>query len=319
MLAMFRLKHFLMDIKIFLFVMLALPYVMAEQMDWGDNPDLVEEANTIEGRENYKIMVVIEGENIDMECQVLSTSEPVSEIAWKIDGKEVKPEEKPTLSYAYGEVFMQSYFKMSSISRDRDGSTVSCNYARGQYGGSVRAVLAVFKMEICQAGHGKVRITFMEAGRKSPRETYVEDRIKAKISKIMGKIKIMTENNEYSVTVPYRRLEQNKNLINLQPWLSQAKKDACTTTNITPTSVTPDSPDSPDSADSTRLPTSREPRPADCQKFYQCDGGQTAEQTCGEGTVRNEVAKVCDWSVNEHKLSYLNKLGLSFGPSSGHD
>eukprot|EP00092_Neocalanus_flemingeri_P028573 GFUD01031029.1.p1 GENE.GFUD01031029.1~~GFUD01031029.1.p1 ORF type:complete len:298 (-),score=87.42 GFUD01031029.1:6-899(-) len=297
-----------MDIQIFLFGMLALTTVMTEQMDWGDNPDLVEEANIIEGRENYKIMVVIEGENIDLECQVLSTSEPVSDIVWKIDGKEEKSEEKPILSYAYGEVFMQSYFKMSSISRDRDGSTVSCNYARGQYGGSVRAVLAVFKVEICQAGDGDFRITFMEAGRKSPRETYVEDRIKAKISKIMGKIKIMTENNEYSLTVPYRKLEQNKNLIDLQPWLSQAKKDECTTTNITP-----------DSPDSTRLPTSREPRPADCQKFYQCDGGQTAEQTCGEGTVRNEVAKVCDWSVNEHKLSYLHKLGLSFGPSSGHD
>eukprot|EP00092_Neocalanus_flemingeri_P017460 GFUD01018888.1.p1 GENE.GFUD01018888.1~~GFUD01018888.1.p1 ORF type:complete len:245 (+),score=73.60 GFUD01018888.1:64-798(+) len=227
MLAMFRLKQFLMDIQIFLFVMLAMPSVMAEQMDWGDNPDLVEEADTIEGRENYKIMVVIEGENIDLECQVLSTSEPVSDITWKIDGKEVKPEEKPTLSYAYGEVFMQSYFKMSSISRDRDGSTVSCNYARGQYGGSVRAVLAVFKMEICQAGDGKVRITFMEAGRKSPRETYVEDRIKAKISKIMnqGKIKIMTENKEYSVAVPYRKLAKKKHLIDLQPWLSQAKKD----------------------------------------------------------------------------------------------
>eukprot|EP00092_Neocalanus_flemingeri_P011850 GFUD01012779.1.p1 GENE.GFUD01012779.1~~GFUD01012779.1.p1 ORF type:complete len:305 (+),score=88.90 GFUD01012779.1:157-1071(+) len=304
-----------MDIQIFLFGMLALTTVMTEQMDWGDNPDLVEEANIIEGRENYKIMVVIEGENTDLECQVLSTSEPVSDIVWKIDGKEEKPEEKPILSYAYGEVFMQSYFKMSSISRDRDGSTVSCNYARGQYGGSVRAVLAVFKVEICQAGDGKVRITFMEAGRKSPRETYVEDRIKAKISKIMGKIKIMTENKEYYVTVPYRKLEQNKNLINLQPWLSQAKKDdiACTTTNITPTNVTPHSPDS------TRLPTSRVPRPADCQKFYQCDSGQTAEKTCGEGAVWNEVAKVCDWSVNEHNLNYLNKLGLSFAPDSGYD
>eukprot|EP00092_Neocalanus_flemingeri_P033245 GFUD01036152.1.p1 GENE.GFUD01036152.1~~GFUD01036152.1.p1 ORF type:complete len:326 (-),score=86.75 GFUD01036152.1:715-1692(-) len=208
-----------MDLHIFFFVMLALPSLMAEQMDWGDNPNMVEEANYIEGRENVKIMVVIEGEDIELECHVLSTSYPVSEISWKINGKEEKTNEQPIISTAYGEVFIQSHLQMSNISRDRDGSSVSCNYAKGQYGGSVRAVLAVFKMQFCQAGGGNVRVVAKEAGRDRPGETFVEDRIKDKIRNITGEHKVMLENGEYSVTVPYNSLIGNNKLVELHPQL----------------------------------------------------------------------------------------------------
>eukprot|EP00092_Neocalanus_flemingeri_P002396 GFUD01002562.1.p1 GENE.GFUD01002562.1~~GFUD01002562.1.p1 ORF type:complete len:476 (+),score=94.20 GFUD01002562.1:97-1524(+) len=211
-------RHVPMVAQNLLFVMLTLSTVLAEQMQWGDNPDMVEEANDIEGREKDKIMVVIEGEDMDLECQVLSTSDPVSDIRWKIDGKEENTEDQPIISTAFGEVFIESHLQMSNISRDRDGSTVSCNYAKGQYGGSVEALLAVFKMDFCNCGGGNVtiktneeersslfRILFMEAGRGSPGERNVDKRIKAKITNITftDEDQITSENGEYSVTVPH--------------------------------------------------------------------------------------------------------------------
>eukprot|EP00092_Neocalanus_flemingeri_P028576 GFUD01031032.1.p1 GENE.GFUD01031032.1~~GFUD01031032.1.p1 ORF type:complete len:911 (-),score=155.86 GFUD01031032.1:100-2832(-) len=208
-----------MDVHKFIVVMLTLSSLMAEQMDWGDNADLVEKIKYIEDRKNVKLLVVFEGEDIDLECQVFYTSEPVGNIVWKIDATEEETNKKPILSYEYGEVFIQSHLQMSNISRDRDGSTVSCNYAKGQYGGSVRAVLAVFMMQFCQAGGGDVRVVANEAGRDSPGETFVEDRIKDKIRNITGEHKVMTENGEYSVTVPYNSLIGNIKLTHLYPQL----------------------------------------------------------------------------------------------------
>ncbi|XP_071093658.1 fibropellin-1-like [Haliotis cracherodii] len=40
------------------------------------------------------------------------------------------------------------------------------------------------------------------------------------------------------------------------------------------------------------------PHETDCAKFYQCNINVWAELTCGEGTVFNPIAQVCDWPYN---------------------
>ena len=76
--------------------------VLSEQMDWGDNQNLVEESDPIQGRENIKLMVAMVGDNIDLECQVAFTSMPVSDIRWKIDGKLQSSEDTPIVEIKNG-------------------------------------------------------------------------------------------------------------------------------------------------------------------------------------------------------------------------
>ena len=60
--------------------MLLISSVYAENMKWGPNPDLVDEVDKIQGRENNKMAVVIQGEDIMLECRVKSTSDPPKNI-----------------------------------------------------------------------------------------------------------------------------------------------------------------------------------------------------------------------------------------------
>ena len=55
-------------------------FVLCEQMDWGENDYLVDESDTIQGREHIKLIVDVVGDTIELECQVAFTSEPVSEV-----------------------------------------------------------------------------------------------------------------------------------------------------------------------------------------------------------------------------------------------
>jgi hypothetical protein len=56
-------------------------------MDWGENDYLVDESDTMQGRENIKLIVATVGDSIELKCHVAFTSEPVSEVQWRIDGK----------------------------------------------------------------------------------------------------------------------------------------------------------------------------------------------------------------------------------------
>ena len=64
-----------------------LPIVSSETMEWGVNPNMVEEAEFIQGREHIKAMCLMKGQSIDLDCQVGFTSQNVSKILWKVDGK----------------------------------------------------------------------------------------------------------------------------------------------------------------------------------------------------------------------------------------
>ena len=88
-----------------LLILMTSTLVLCEQMDWGDNLYLVEESDTIQGREHIKQLVMLEGDTSNLECQVAFTSHPVSQFRWKIDGKpETKKLTNSTVMTKNGEV-----------------------------------------------------------------------------------------------------------------------------------------------------------------------------------------------------------------------
>ena len=71
-----------------------------------------------------------------------------------------------------------------------DGSTVSCEYAKGQYGASVETVFRVFSAEleipdrVCKNRIEDVKLTFRESKRTSPAKETVDEKIKAMIDRV---------------------------------------------------------------------------------------------------------------------------------------
>eukprot|EP00092_Neocalanus_flemingeri_P084205 GFUD01105746.1.p1 GENE.GFUD01105746.1~~GFUD01105746.1.p1 ORF type:complete len:338 (-),score=66.52 GFUD01105746.1:128-1141(-) len=192
------------------------------QMDWGVNPDLVNFHPIQQGTEHIKLMVVMVGDSIDLECQVAFATHPVSEIRWKINGDpEIKPE-KPIMRTKTGDVFLEDHLKIDKITEEMDGSTVSCEYAGGQndssdwnaYSGRVEAVLRVFRLTIevseivCDTCEGDVKLVFKEnrAGTRN-----VEKRIKDKIIEVtaLKHDDVSVNNFEYTVTLPVDTIKDN--------------------------------------------------------------------------------------------------------------
>ena len=208
----------------FFMKLLALSSVLCEQMDWGENPDLVEESNPIQGREHIKRMVLLVGDNIDLECQVDFTTQNVSEIIWKIDRKLVNNNAitYPIVEKKNGEVFIEEHWKMNNISEDMDGSTVSCHYAKGQYTDSRKAILQVFKLEIetseevFKTGQGSVKLVFKESKQPSPGEANLAKRIKEKIAKMINP-EITEDKSEYSATLPISNIKDNQAILAMKP------------------------------------------------------------------------------------------------------
>ena len=196
-----------MDFLWFL-VLFLLTSVDGQQMDWGYNADLVEEADTIQGREHIKLVVLLEGDSIDLECQVAFTSNPVSEIRWTVDGKGVDNTNDATVVTRNGEVYVEEHLRIENISAEKDGSTVACNYSKGQYGASVEAVFRVFRMavelseDLCDTCEGDVKLVFKESTRASPAEANVDKRIKDKIGEVTKSQEIQVDNLGYSVSLP---------------------------------------------------------------------------------------------------------------------
>ena len=146
-------------------------FALCEQMWWGDNIFMVDESRPIQGREHIKLVVVMEGDSIDLECQVTFTSKNFSEIRWKLDGKFEAKDDAPINITKNQEVFLEDHLKIDNISRNMAGSTVACEYAKGQYGGSVEAIFRVFQLEIevsegtCNTLSGDIKLVFKENNR----------------------------------------------------------------------------------------------------------------------------------------------------------
>jgi len=212
-----------------LIVILPVLSVFGERMDWGDNPNLVEESDTIQGREHIKLMVLMVGESIDLECQVAFTSEPVSPIRWKINGKKKEKDDDPIKFDYSGEVFVEDHLRLVNITEDMDSSTVSCEYSKGQYGASVEAVLRVFKLETTEeyrCNDCKVILTYKEIKRSSPAEESVEKRLKAKIEELfennVNDIKV--DSSGYTLKLPLRTVLDKKLIKNEDALMKKLEK-----------------------------------------------------------------------------------------------
>jgi len=201
-------------------ILMASTLVFCEQMDWGDNLDLVVESDTIQGREHIKQLVILEGDTINLECQVAFTSQPVSQFRWKIDGK---PETKKVMNCSVVtknvEVFVEEHLVIENITETMDSSTVSCEYSKGHYGAGVEAIIRVFSLDIVvgrkvwQSCAGDITLVFRESNRRSPAEDAVDKRIKSKISELTKSDKITVDNCGYSVILPIATVIANNAIL----------------------------------------------------------------------------------------------------------
>ena len=204
---------------------MVLLHVSCEQMDWGDNPDLVEESDTIQGRDHIKQMVVLVGDSIDLECQVAFTSNPFSKIRWKIDGKPETKMKNTSSVTKNGEVFVEEHLVIANLTEALASSTVSCEYSKGHYGAGVEAILRVFTLEIIiskenwENCEGEAKLVFRERSRSSPAEESVNKRIQERIHQLTKTNEITVDHSGYLVTLPLPVIQTNEGIVNMQPKL----------------------------------------------------------------------------------------------------
>eukprot|EP00092_Neocalanus_flemingeri_P004324 GFUD01004649.1.p1 GENE.GFUD01004649.1~~GFUD01004649.1.p1 ORF type:complete len:317 (+),score=49.52 GFUD01004649.1:130-951(+) len=205
-----------------LLMLLGLCSVLCEQMDWGDNPDLVDQSNPDQGREHVKLMVALVGDDIDLQCQVHLTSEPVSAISWEIDGHPENSQKEPVVTTKNGKVFIEENLKIPNITEEMDDKSVKCRYAKGQYTGSQEAILHVFKLEIeiskevCDACEGDVKLVFKESVKSSPGEANVQEQIQSKITEMTSQTP-QVDQAEYTLTLPFATVQANKQILAMRP------------------------------------------------------------------------------------------------------
>jgi len=208
--------------------LLLLSSVSAENMKWGPDPDLVDEVDKIQGRENNKMAVVMQGQDITFECRVTFTTDPPKNIVWKIDGRITNDHEEQKEETDEDDVHIKGHLKLSNITKDMDGKTVTCAYSKGRYGDSIEAILRVFSLNIeaskeaCDECKDNVELVFKESLQKSPAESTVDKRIKAKISDLT-KVKvndIFVNQSGYSVSAPASKTLNNPDVTALTPTVS---------------------------------------------------------------------------------------------------
>jgi len=208
--------------------LLLLSSVSAENMKWGPDPDLVDEVDKIQGRENNKMAVVMQGQDITFECRVTFTTDPPKNIVWKIDGRIINDHEKQIEETDEDDVHIKGLLKLSNITKDMDGKTVTCAYSKGRYGDSIEAILRVFSLNIeaskeaCDECKDNVDVVFKESLQKSPAETTVDERIRAKISDFTKvEVKdIVVSASGYSVSAPASKILNNPAVTAMTPTVS---------------------------------------------------------------------------------------------------
>merc|ERR1719233_299151 len=168
------------------------------------------------------------GEDIRLECRVTFTSDPPSKIVWKIDGATADGEEQ--IAESDGDVvFIKGHLKLNNITKNMDENRVTCEYSKGRYGNSIEAILRVFSLNIdasrgtCDECKGDVKLVFKENNLKSPAESTVDERLKAKIKEVT-KVKdiddISVDESGYSVSAPISETLNNPAVAALTPTLS---------------------------------------------------------------------------------------------------
>merc|ERR1712106_1210824 len=223
-------------------------FVLSETMEWGLNPNMVDEENAIQGREHIKALVVMVGESTELVCQVGFTSKPVSKILWKLDGRPQYKTENQTEDSKKGDVFVEDSMRIV-ITEEMDGSTVSCEYSRGQYGGSVEVIIRVYKLQInlpqeaCDTHKGYAKLLFKKSKKSSPADKNVRDKIVSKIAEFtkMSLDEILLSKSEYSVNMDVASLLNSEVISSMSPTLIISGKlvsvglEQCTTSSASTT------------------------------------------------------------------------------------
>ena len=190
--------------------------VFGETMEWGFHPAMVDEVDIIQGREHIKGMVVMVGESIELECQVGFTNQNVSHIIWKVDGKTQNKTSLQIEESKKGEVFIKDHFKLSNIDEVMDGSTISCEYSKGYYGGSVEVNLRVYKLnielteEVCYAKEGEAKLSFTRCKKTSPSDENIKSKIVSRIVKMTNGTVQIQNSSQYSVLMPLESVLKSK-------------------------------------------------------------------------------------------------------------
>jgi len=218
--------------------MLLISSVYSENMKWGPNPDLVDEVDKIQGRENNKMAVVMQGEDIMLECRVTATSNPPENIVWKIDGRRTKDHKDQKEETDEDDVHLKGHLELKNITNDMDGKTVTCAYSKGRYADSIEIILRVFSLNIeaseeaCKECRDdtNVKLVFKESIQKSPAELTVDKRIKAKIEDLTKENYITADTSGYTVSASASIL-MKPDIIALSPTISvndnQVQKCQC--------------------------------------------------------------------------------------------
>jgi len=201
-------------------------FVLSETMEWGLNPNMVDEEDAIQGREHIKSLVVMVGESTELVCQVGFTSQPVSKILWKLDGRPKYKTENQTEDSKKGDVFVEDSMRID-ITEEMDGSTVSCEYSRGQYGGSVEVIIRVYKLQInltqeaCDTHKGNAKLLFEKSKKSSPADKNVRHKIVSKIADItkMPLNEILVSKSEYSLNMDVASLFNSEVISSMSPTL----------------------------------------------------------------------------------------------------
>jgi len=223
-------------------------FVLSETMEWGLNPNMVDEENAIQGREHIKALVVMVGESTELVCQVGFTSQPVSKILWKLDGRPKYKTENQTEDSKKGDVFVEDSMRID-ITEEMDGSTVSCEYSRGQYGGSVEVIIRVYKLQInltqeaCDTRNGNAKLLFEKSKKNSPADKNVRDKIVSKIAEFtkLSLNEILVSKSEYSVNMDVASVFNSEVISSTAPTLIISGKlvsvglEQCTTSSASTT------------------------------------------------------------------------------------
>merc|ERR1719481_1339715 len=146
------------------------------------------------------------GESIKFVCTVTSTSDPPSNIIWKVDGQATDPDKKQNQETSEGVVDIQGHLTLD-ITEEMDDETVTCEYSKDRFGDHIEAKLRVFTLkiepseDICNKCEGDVKLVFKESKQESPAETTVDKRIKEKIRELVN-TNATVDSSGYSVLVP---------------------------------------------------------------------------------------------------------------------
>eukprot|EP00092_Neocalanus_flemingeri_P023773 GFUD01025791.1.p1 GENE.GFUD01025791.1~~GFUD01025791.1.p1 ORF type:complete len:435 (+),score=89.08 GFUD01025791.1:146-1450(+) len=208
--------------KVFLVMWITMHSVLGTQMEWANNPDLVDQSNPNQGREHIKFMVVMVGDTIKLECNVLLATQPVNEVQWRVNHEYITNNETQEVETNQDGVFIVSYFVIRNITEEMHNTRVTCEYAKDRYSESVVAILHVVKLKIettaqvCETCAGDVNLVFKEA-KSSPSESNIDIRTILKIAEMTNVLDIALDHLGFSVTLPLTTCMDNQAIWAMNP------------------------------------------------------------------------------------------------------